>query len=74
VNVLVVLGHPKQGSFNHAIAEAAVATLRAGGHVVAFHDLYHERFDPILQASEIRVRALFPPGARTPSAAANWTA
>lgn len=61
MNVLVVLGHPKQGSFNHAIAGAAVATLRAGGHEVAFHDLYHERFDPILQASEIRAGAELDP-------------
>ena len=61
MNVLVVLGHPKPGSFNHAIAEAAVATLRAGGHEVTFHDLYQERFDPVLPAAEIRAGAELPP-------------
>ena len=61
MNVLVVLGHPKQGSFNHAIAEAVVATLRAGGHHVTFHDLYQERFDPVLPAAEIRAGAELPP-------------
>ena len=61
MNVLVVLGHPRQGSFNHAIAEAAVETLRAGGHEVTFHDLYQERFDPVLPAAEIRAGADLPP-------------
>ncbi|ABS27465.1 NAD(P)H-dependent oxidoreductase [Anaeromyxobacter sp. Fw109-5] len=61
MNVLVVLGHPKQGSFNHALADAAVATLRSGGHEVAFHDLYQERFDPVLPAEEIRSADGLPP-------------
>lgn len=61
MNVLVVLGHPKPGSFNHALAEAAVATLRSSGHEVTFHDLYQERFDPVLPAAEIRADATLPP-------------
>jgi NAD(P)H dehydrogenase (quinone) len=53
VKVLVVLGHPQKGSFNHAIAETAVRGLQDRGHEVSFHDLYEERFDPILLHGEI---------------------
>lgn len=53
MRVLVILAHPQPGSFNHAIANAAVATLEAGGHEVVFHDLYGERFDPLLSSEEI---------------------
>lgn len=61
MNVLVVLGHPKQGSFNHALAEVATAALRADGHEVVFHDLYQERFDPVLPAAEIRAGSALDP-------------
>ena len=53
MRVLVILAHPQSGSFNHAIANAAVATLETGGHEVVFHDLYAERFDPLLSSEEI---------------------
>jgi putative NADPH-quinone reductase len=61
MNVLVVLGHPKQGSLNHAIAEVVLTTLRADGHEATFHDLYRERFDPVLQAAEISASAELDP-------------
>jgi len=53
MNVLVVLGHQHAGSFCHAIAAAAVEQLKAAGHAVVYHDLYEERFDPILCHEEI---------------------
>ncbi len=53
MNVSVILGHPSKGSFNHAIAETVVMTLQDNGHQVRYHDLYEERFDPVLPASEI---------------------
>jgi putative NADPH-quinone reductase len=53
MNVLVILGHPTKGSFNHAIAETAVAKLHENGHEVIYHDLYAEKFDPILFGEEI---------------------
>jgi putative NADPH-quinone reductase len=53
MNILVILGHQKQGSFCHAIAAAAVEQLKAAGHEVIHHDLYAERFDPILRHEEI---------------------
>ncbi len=53
MKILVILAHPREGSFNHAIAKKAVKTLRKGGHEVIFHDLYAEKFDPILPYHEI---------------------
>jgi NAD(P)H dehydrogenase (quinone) len=53
MNISVILGHPERGSFNHAIATAVVNTLHDIGHGTFFHDLYEERFDPLLPAWEI---------------------
>jgi NAD(P)H dehydrogenase (quinone) len=53
MKVLVILGHPKKGSFNHAIANTVVETLLNNGHEVFFHDLYKENFDPITSRQEI---------------------
>ena len=53
MDVLLILAHPKQGSFNHAIAEAAMQALQQNGHQVLFHDLYLESFDSILRFEEI---------------------
>ena len=53
MRVLTILAHPQSGSFNHAIADAAVAALEAGGHEVVIHDLYAEGFDPLLSSNEI---------------------
>ncbi|OPX64151.1 MULTISPECIES: NAD(P)H-dependent oxidoreductase [unclassified Methanoregula] len=61
MKISVILAHPRPGSFNHAIADAAAAALRSAGHRVAFHDLYQERFDPVLPFSEIARDAPLPP-------------
>jgi putative NADPH-quinone reductase len=53
MNILLVLGHPDPGSFNHAIAKAVGEALVIDGHRVVFHDLAAERFDPLLPAAEI---------------------
>jgi len=53
MNILLILGHPDPKSFNHAIATAVSGALRGDGHVVTFHDLYAERFDPVLPTLEI---------------------
>jgi putative NADPH-quinone reductase len=53
MNVFVLIGHQKQGSFCHAIAATAIEELQAAGHEVVYHDLYAERFDPILPDEEI---------------------
>jgi len=54
MRISVILAHPDGGSFNHAIAHAAVEQLgRVSGHEVFFHDLYKEKFDPLLTRQEI---------------------
>lgn len=61
MNISVILAHPVDGSFNHAIASRAVKALKRNGHDVFFHDLYRERFDPILTGAEIPKGATLPP-------------
>jgi len=51
--ISVILAHPRPGSFNHAVARTVVQALTECGHTVAFHDLYAERFDPVLPYTEI---------------------
>jgi len=46
MNVLIVLAHPEQHSFNGALFETAVKTLREAGHTVATSDLYRMGFNP----------------------------
>lgn len=53
MKVSVILAHPDKGSFNHAIAEAAIDQLKEAGHEICFHDLYEEKFDPLLPKEEI---------------------
>jgi len=59
--VSVILAHPREGSFNHAIARAAVERLMANGHTAVLHDLYQEGFDPLLPGQEIAKGAHLPP-------------
>lgn len=58
--ISVILAHPDSQSLNHAIAQAAVAELVQNGHQVSFHDLYAEKFDPLLFADEIPKGASLP--------------
>ena len=51
--ISVILAHPPPGSFNHAITETVVQALADLGYTVYFHDLYAERFDPVLPYDEI---------------------
>jgi len=53
MRISVILAHPDEGSFNHAIAQAAVEQLESSGHKVFFHDLYKETFNPVLISEEI---------------------
>jgi putative NADPH-quinone reductase len=61
VNLLLILAHPDPSSFNHALADAAAQAGRRQGHTVVAHDLYAERFDPVLPAGEIPKSAPLPP-------------
>lgn len=53
MHILLVLAHPDPSSFNHAIADAVRQILENAGHTVWFHDLYLEKFDPVLVSAEI---------------------
>jgi NAD(P)H dehydrogenase (quinone) len=60
MRISVILAHPDDSSFNHAIARTAVETIEKNGHRVFFHDLYKERFDPLLCSEEIPKDAPLP--------------
>ena len=53
MKILLILGHPTKKSFNHAIAETTASKLRENGHEVIYHDLYAEKFDPLIFSGEI---------------------
>jgi NAD(P)H dehydrogenase (quinone) len=61
VKLSVILAHPSRTSFNHAIAHTAVSQLQKNGHEVIFHDLYEEKFDPLLLFEEIPKKAELTP-------------
>jgi NAD(P)H dehydrogenase (quinone) len=63
--ILVILAHPDQKSFNHAIAETAVSQIKRNGHDVIFHDLYAEKFESILPGTEIPSNVILPPEIET---------
>ena len=53
MKVLLIMGHQQPGSFCHGIARTAIDALCRAGHEVICHDLYQERFDPLLPHAEI---------------------
>jgi len=65
MKISVILAHPNNKSFNHAIARQAVDRLARNGHDVSFHDLYAENFDPVLTWPEMPVRVELPEAVRT---------
>lgn len=54
MRVLVVYAHPLETSFLAAVHSRIVRALGAAGHEVDDLDLYAERFDPVLTASQMR--------------------
>ena len=53
MKILIVLGHPDEKSFNHAIADTCRRRLIENGHTVVFHDLHKEGFNPVIVKDEI---------------------
>ncbi|MCL3819022.1 NAD(P)H-dependent oxidoreductase [Aeromicrobium wangtongii] len=51
-HLVLLLAHPRPDSYCHALAERIGEQLVACGHEVRSHDLYAERFDPILTSYE----------------------
>jgi putative NADPH-quinone reductase len=61
MKVFVIIGHQNPGSFNHAIISYVLNTLKELGHETFYHDLYAEKFDPIVPHEEIANENLLPP-------------
>lgn len=53
MNILIVLAHPRAGSFNHGLAHAIANALSAIGHSVTLRDLCAEGFDPNFSEAEL---------------------
>jgi NAD(P)H dehydrogenase (quinone) len=53
MRILVILAHPHQNSFNHAISAKICSTLQTLKQEIIFHDLYQESFPPILEGEEV---------------------
>jgi len=60
MNILIILGHPDPGSFNHALAAGVREALLSDGHCVTLRDLAAEGFDPRLTAVELDSRGTMP--------------
>jgi len=60
MKISIILAHPDSGSFNHSIARRTANSLRQNGHHVFWHDLYEEKFDPLLLTEEIPRDAALP--------------
>jgi NAD(P)H dehydrogenase (quinone) len=60
MKISIILAHPNENSFNHAIARATMIRLSENGHDIVFHDLYKEKFDPLLETAEIAKGAILP--------------
>ena len=48
VKILIVLANPNRNSFCKAIAKTAARALKKEGASVVLHDLYAEKFPPVL--------------------------
>jgi len=53
MNILVILAHPYEKSFNHAIHEKVIKTLQEKDHTIFTHNLYNEKFNPLLEGNEL---------------------
>jgi NAD(P)H dehydrogenase (quinone) len=52
MNVLIVYGHPKPDSFNHAILENFTRGLKDSGHTFEVIDLYAIKFNPVFDVED----------------------
>jgi len=58
MTILVVIGHPLEGSLNHALADSYVQSARAAGSEVEIIDLAQEHFELSPRQSRSELRAL----------------
>jgi NAD(P)H dehydrogenase (quinone) len=53
MTVSVILAHPYEKSFNHAIYNTVINELKNDNHKIYAHDLYKENFNPIMTCEEL---------------------
>lgn len=53
MEISVILAHPYPESFNHAIYQTVLETLKDNGHQINAHNLYEEGFNPLLEGLEV---------------------
>jgi len=58
--ILVIVGHPRPGSFSHALADAYRDGAASAGHAVSVIDLATLAFDPVLHAGYATPQPLEP--------------
>lgn len=58
---LLVLAHPREGSFTRAVAQTYSSEVEALGHEVVLRDLYQMRFNPVADDTECFTRPLHEP-------------
>jgi putative NADPH-quinone reductase len=51
MKILIVLAHPEPKSFNYAMCQMAIKTLKENGHEVKVTDLYSMNFNPVYDRS-----------------------
>lgn len=61
MNLLLIVCHPHEQSFSHAIGNRVEETSRAAGINTVRHNLYTEEFDPVLSDSELARQYSFEP-------------
>ena len=50
--IFIVYGHYNEKSFNSAIRDTFIETVKKNGHQVDLVDLYKEKFDPVFSGEE----------------------
>ena len=53
MRVLIVVDHPYEGSFTHALVAAAKEGLTIAGHEIDLADLHADGFDPVMHAADL---------------------
>lgn len=53
MNHLIVVAHPREGSFTHEVCRIYAEELRARGHHVVLRDLYAMKFNPVATVEDI---------------------
>ncbi|MEW6010055.1 MAG: NAD(P)H dehydrogenase [Methanobacterium sp.] len=53
MEIMVIVAHPYEKSFNHALYQTVIKSLHTNQHHVYAHHLYKEKFNPILTGTEL---------------------